>query len=113
MYNSVRLGKWKSFNLFFSHTTDGQISWVFNDSLVQVKHTQSREFLTSWRYVLNPGDDQGTIACISDINYRRSHLLLIALESNSDEGILGIFDVTQKRIVRAIEVPQKVILYLY
>ncbi|XP_012935515.1 protein ELYS [Aplysia californica] len=101
----------KSHHFEASHagvSKDGQVSWVYNSSLLQVKLAQTGEILSTWRCGKTVRDPHSSIVCVTDLCHKDGHLLLVATTSLSDQGLLCFFSVKQKKVIKAIEIPQKI-----
>ncbi|CAL1543685.1 unnamed protein product [Lymnaea stagnalis] len=87
---------------------DGLISWIYKEAYLEVTLAQTNEILASWRFGKVLKDTHTAIGCVASLKYQGGYLLLVATTSGSDQGCLSIFSLGLRKVVRSIEIPQKV-----
>ncbi|BFZ23615.1 hypothetical protein BsWGS_26653 [Bradybaena similaris] len=87
---------------------DGQISWIYNAGFLEVVLCETNETLATWRFGKILKDTNTIITCVADLTYGVDHLLVIATNSFTDLGTINIFSLGLRKVIRAIEIPQRV-----
>lgn len=68
--------------------------------------------IAAWHFGTAMKDEGTSITCVSEYHYGTGTKLLVGLETGTGTGMLCVFDVKTSKVVKAIDLPQRVGRYI-
>ncbi|XP_064642421.1 protein ELYS-like isoform X2 [Lineus longissimus] len=90
-----------------SFSKDGSFSWITRGASLEVVNSSTSERIAAWSFGSVIKDTKTTIMCVVEYEYDGVPHLLVGLDT-SNNGMICIFDIKTSKIVKAIEIPEKV-----
>lgn len=84
--------------------------WLSNGSRLVVVNSQTGAKLAAWNFGAVLRDSYTCVTCVVDLHNSNSKypLLVIGLQSGLTRGMICIFDITNSKVVRAIQIDKQV-----
>ncbi|XP_048731593.2 protein ELYS-like [Ostrea edulis] len=87
---------------------DGSICWLVREAVLEVVDTKSSQCLSSWKFGEIICDPHAYITCVKEYQYGSNRKLLVGVCYSSSSGLLCLLDVHLSKIIKTIEIPQKI-----
>lgn len=98
--------------IFFVPSLDGALTWLYKGAVLEVLATSSGNRVASLHVEHLLKDEQASIVVVCEFSRQGRTLLLVAVNGASEQGLVVLLNVATSMVVKAVEVPQQVIILI-